>query len=315
MHTKRCFCLEVYGESEQSSAAASPVLPKEVTRRRPARARANSTARKSPQKRQGRPRKASKVLSDTNAEPLATAIASVDATLDDNISSDTIPQPEHIVATGLAVEHARADTADVQSAPTDAPNRVQPDASLTTEAVTNQKTEQSPISGGNVTRRRATNRGRRPTAHDRALVLADRPVPVEHMDVDDEVLPTDSFAPIERRRSSRLMRLSPDEAIEEPSTPSVKFTSGGLEPLSTNGISSEQGIEGMDHDVEDDLVQQRRILGTRPMRFKAPRNARVQTFDIEDIESEPQLDGMAEPDTQYNLPSTPTRHKTVVHRR
>ncbi|KAJ2324567.1 hypothetical protein GGI00_005294, partial [Coemansia sp. RSA 2681] len=210
-----------------------------------------------------------------------------------------------------------------------------------------QRIEHSPISGGNVTRRRGTTRGRRPTAADRAPIAIDHPVLAHIKDADDEVLatadtyvvqssskdehrsnarqtrqpllapngglnsvqvsatsaqgissrPADVVASGERRRSSRLMRLPPDEAICE------------LNTLTT------ASAEDTEHGMEDDPVQHRQLLGTRPMRFKAPRNARVQTFDAEEIESEIQADGAAEADTQYDLLSTPTRRSTAVHGR
>ncbi|KAJ2437010.1 hypothetical protein GGF42_008767, partial [Coemansia sp. RSA 2424] len=210
-----------------------------------------------------------------------------------------------------------------------------------------QRIEHSPISGGNVTRRRGTTRGRRPTAAERAPIAIDHPVLAHIKDVDDEVLATadtyvvrssskddhrsnarqtrqplltpsgglnsaqvsatsaqgissrsaDVVASGERRRSSRLMRLPPDEAIRELNTLTTAST------------------EDMEHGMEDDPVQHRQLLGTRPMRFKAPRNARVQTFDVEDIESGIQADGAAEADTQYDLLSTPTRRNTAVHGR
>ncbi|KAJ2042425.1 hypothetical protein GGI08_007720, partial [Coemansia sp. S2] len=335
---------------EQAAAESKPL--EEAMPRRTTRARTSNASTHSSTKQQGRPCKASRLHADTNIDPFANAITAARATLEDPILSDIEAPSDHnyVVAIssriiGNGTVHA-ADSTDLS-----------PGLGVNTTAkVESLKIEQSPISGGNVTRRRTAARGRRPTAADRAPIVVDPPLLTETMDVGEDLPPRTSdivvqspnhgnrqslvpnsgldSAPISvqptqcilastavvsdgRRRSSRLLRLPPDEARRESNDPFADSDMAVATPpahVSTIEAHSEQYAEDMEHEMDDSLLQQRQILGTRPMRFKAPRNARVQTFEMDDIDQEAQLEGATEASTQHDLLSTPTRRSTTVHK-
>ncbi|KAJ2263274.1 hypothetical protein GGI01_000870, partial [Coemansia sp. RSA 376] len=335
---------------EQAAAESKPL--EEAMPRRTTRARTSNASTHSSTKQQGRPRKASRLHAGTNIDPFANAITAARATLEDPILSDIEAPSDHnyVVAVssriiGNGTVHA-ADSTDLS-----------PGLGVNTTAkVESLKIEQSPISGGNVTRRRTAARGRRPTAADRAPIVVDPPLLTETMDVGEDLPPRTSdivvqspnhgnrqslvpnsgldSAPISvqptqcilastavvsdgRRRSSRLLRLPPDEARRESNDPFADSDMAVATPpahVSTIEAHSEQYAEDMEHEMDDSLLQQRQILGTRPMRFKAPRNARVQTFEMDDIDQEAQLEGATEASTQHDLLSTPTRRSTTVHK-
>ncbi|KAJ2080003.1 hypothetical protein GGI09_007820, partial [Coemansia sp. S100] len=337
---------------EQSAAESKPL--EEAMPRRTTRARTSNASTHSSTKQQGRPRKASRLHADTNIDPFANAITAARATLEDPILSDIEPPSDHnyVVAVssriiGNGTVHA-ADSTDLS-----------PGLGVNTTAkVESLKIEQSPISGGNVTRRRTTARGRRPTAADRAPIVVDPPLSTEAMDVGDDLplrtsdiviqspnhgnrqslVPNSSLDSAQtsaqptqcilastadvvvsdgRRRSSRLLRLPPDEARRESNDPFADSDMAVTTPsahVNTNDAHSEQHIGDMEYEMDGSILQQRQILGTRPMRFKAPRNARVQTFEMDDIDQEAQLEGATEANTQHDLLSTPTRRSTTFHK-
>ncbi|KAJ1825079.1 hypothetical protein LPJ60_000224 [Coemansia sp. RSA 2675] len=115
------------------------------------------------------------------------------------------------------------------------------------------------------------------------------------------------------------MRLPPGEAGREPSPLVADVVMADPPPLAVFSTSdAHDDLYGgtLEHEEEDDgPVQQRQHLGTRPMRFKAPRNARVQTYEMDDNDNETQLEGIAEANTQHDLLSTPTRRTTTIRGR
>ncbi|KAJ2493337.1 hypothetical protein IWW37_000621 [Coemansia sp. RSA 2050] len=314
-------------------AIAAPEFPTEATPKRTTRARTSSASNHSSTMAQGRPRKASRLHADTNTEPFAGAITAARSTLEDPITSPIEPplEPSYVVA--VSSGDTRNGTAYSVEC-TDLATDLVRSATAESESL---RIEQSPISGGNVTRRRTTARGRRPAAVDRASAVANSPILTEITDARNDSPPNGSLDSMQvstqptqpviastadtvvsdgRRRSSRLMRLPPDEARRESSARVADAVMASV-PLpvgfSTNDAHREQHSGTLKHEEEDDgLVQQRQHLGTRPMRFKAPRNARVQTYEMDDNDHETQLGGITESNTQYDLLSTPTRHSTTI---
>ncbi|KAJ2242436.1 hypothetical protein GGI13_006962, partial [Coemansia sp. RSA 455] len=281
---------------EQAAAESKPL--EEAMPRRTTRARTSNASTHSSTKQQGRPRKASRLHAGTNIDPFANAITAARATLEDPILSDIEAPSDHnyVVAVssriiGNGTVHA-ADSTDLS-----------PGLGVNTTAkVESLKIEQSPISGGNVTRRRTAARGRRPTAADRAPIVVDPPLLTETMDVGEDLPPRTSdivvqspnhgnrqslvpnsgldSAPISvqptqcilastavvsdgRRRSSRLLRLPPDEARRESNDPFADSDMAVATPpahVSTIEAHSEQYAEDMEHEMDDSLLQQRQIL-------------------------------------------------------
>ncbi|KAJ2875402.1 hypothetical protein GGH93_001625 [Coemansia aciculifera] len=344
---------------EQATAASG--LLEESMPRRTTRARTSSASTHDSTKQQGRPRKASRLHADTNVNPFASAVTAARATLEDPIPSDIEPPSDHnyvVSVLSRTIGNGMVHTVDSTDLSTGL------DVNTTAE-IESLRIEQSPISGGNVTRRRTTARGRRPAAADRAPIVVDPPVLAETTEVRADLLLGTSAVAIQspnhgnrhpqasphrqslvpngnldsaqisaqatqgaltstadvasdgRRRSSRLMRLPPDETRRDSNAYFADSAMAATIPpvdIVTNDEHCEQYAMDLENEIEDTLLQQRQLLGTRPMRFKAPRNARVQTFEMDDIDHEAQLEGAAEANTQCDLLSTPTRRSTTARR-
>ncbi|KAJ2834889.1 hypothetical protein GGI24_000176 [Coemansia furcata] len=332
-------------------AIDTPDFLVEAMPKRTTRARTSSASNHSSTKSQGRPRKVSRVHANTNVEPFAGAITAAKGTLDDLTPSATEPLSEHNYVVTVSSGNIENDTTHAANA-TDYSAGL--DANTTTQAES-QRIEQSPISGGNVTRRRAAARGKRPAAVDRAPVNVDRPVLIETTNISDDLLPrttpaviqgssldnrhpyiqssvpngglgsaqisaqptqctiastADAIASNGRRRSSRIMLQLPNEERCESNSHNADSAMAD-----TNGVDGDQYAGDLEHETEDGISQQRQLLGTRPMRFKAPHNARARTFEMDDIDPETLLEGAAEANTQNDLLATPTRRSTSIRDR
>ncbi|KAJ2725957.1 hypothetical protein GGI07_000885 [Coemansia sp. Benny D115] len=173
----------------------------------------------------------------------------------------------------------------------------------------------SPISSGRVTKRRAIRQKQSALAGKQASKAGSS---MQVVAQEDDRMSLDSFAlrPLVRLPRQSTPRPSPATQLEEiqalnlPDPPSPLFLkrkssdvdmdmpllkARSLTPEAPHKVQEVasldiDGIAEVDFEEEDDDQQQQhqQLIGTKPMRFKAPKNARVQTFEIDEDDQQPE---------------------------
>ncbi|KAJ2516369.1 hypothetical protein GGI11_001529 [Coemansia sp. RSA 2049] len=258
------------------------------------RSRASSTARKAPRAGKSRLKKptvrdkktATKTKPATSSKPSIAKKSSTEskpkAELNTPPNTDNLLGPHvEMEVSSLPVPASVAKDSDIEIS-----DRSQRNIALGSKE---SRMPESPLSSGKVTRRKTNPRGRK----------SNRPAQLPSIRLQEKEQEEDINNKPSRDLSRRVSQISiaehEDVQMEEDAHPDTDdvFISGSRTTVCLNSDERDVDIDNKE-DSEDEYAgergQHRQLLATRTMRFKAPKDARPQTVDLDDNDVEMQAD-------------------------